>query len=91
VNIHISTSSFLYLDDVERHIYNLDREHDNLAWVNAKSSSLWNPPLPGTVKANFDVAVKSNFAGAAMILSGGSNLVILSRRLLNASLPQIQL
>jgi hypothetical protein len=39
------------------------------AWNDSKTSSLWIPPLPGTVKANFDAVVKSDFYVAAMLFN----------------------
>jgi hypothetical protein len=51
-------------------------KHHNLAWADAKSSSLWSPPLPGNIKANFDVAVKSDFSVAAMVLSDSNGNII---------------
>jgi hypothetical protein len=50
-------------------------KHHNLAWTVAKSSSLWSP-LPGNIKANFDIAVKSNFAIAAIVLSDSNGNII---------------
>jgi Na+-transporting NADH:ubiquinone oxidoreductase subunit NqrE len=58
------------------------------------SSSLWNLPLPGTVKANFDVAVKSDFAVAAMVLSdfNGNIVQAITKRLssTNAAIGKAQ-
>lgn len=51
-------------------------KHHNLAWAEAKYSSLWSPPLPGAIKANFDVAVKSDFAVAAMVLSDSNGNIV---------------
>jgi hypothetical protein len=51
-------------------------KHHNLAWTDAKSSSLWSPPLSGNIKANFDVAVKSEFSIAAMVLSDSNGNII---------------
>jgi hypothetical protein len=58
-------------------------KHHNLAWVDAKSSSLWSPPLPGNIKANFDVAVKSEFYVAVMVLSdyNGNIIQAITKRL----------
>ena len=51
-------------------------KHHNLAWPDAKSSSLWSPPLPGNIKANFDVVVKPDFVVAAMVLSDSNGNII---------------
>jgi hypothetical protein len=51
-------------------------KHHNLAWADAKFSSLWSPPLPGTIKANFNVVVKSDFSVAAMVLSDSNGNII---------------
>lgn len=45
-----------------------------LAWNDSKTSSLWIPPLPGTVKANFDVVVKSDFSVAAIVFNATKHL-----------------
>ena len=40
-----------------------------LAWHNVSLPSLWLPPRVGSIKENFDVAIKSNVALAAAVLS----------------------
>ncbi|GLT55504.1 hypothetical protein SLA2020_286190 [Shorea laevis] len=47
-----------------------------LTWNDSKATTLWNLPPPGTVKANFDVAVKSDFSVAAMVLSGSNGNIL---------------
>jgi hypothetical protein len=39
-----------------------------LAWHNASVPSLWLPPTVGSIKENFDVAIKSNFALTSAVL-----------------------
>jgi len=46
--------------------YYCELKHQNLVWVNAKSSSLWSPPLP----------VKSDFAVAAIVLSDSNGNIV---------------
>jgi hypothetical protein len=40
-----------------------------LAWKNASFPSLWLPPCVGSVKGNFDVAIRGNFVVAVAMLS----------------------
>jgi hypothetical protein len=43
-----------------------------LAWKNASLPSLWLPPCVGSVKGNFDVAIRGNFAVVSAVLSDSS-------------------
>jgi hypothetical protein len=58
-------------------------KHHNLAWADAKFSFFWSPPLSRNINANFDVAVKSDFADAAKVLSDSNGNIIkaISKRL----------
>ena len=46
------------------------------AWTDSTLSSIWSPPLPGTTKANFDVAFSSEFAVAAMVVGDSNGNII---------------
>jgi hypothetical protein len=50
-----------------------------LAWKAYTLSSFWSPPLQGSVKGNFDVAVRGNFAVAAAVLSDHLGEIIYAR------------
>jgi hypothetical protein len=46
------------------------------AWTDSTLSSIWFPPLLGTTKANFDVALSSNFVVATMVVSDSRSNII---------------
>jgi hypothetical protein len=46
------------------------------AWTDSTLSSIWSPPLPGTTKANFDVALSSDFAVATIVVSDFNGNII---------------
>jgi hypothetical protein len=47
-----------------------------LACKSVALSSLWLPPFAGCIKRNFDVAIRDNFAIAAVVISNSSGEVI---------------
>jgi hypothetical protein len=50
-----------------------------LAWKASTLSSFWSPPLQGSVKGYFDVAVRGNFAVAAAVFSDHLGEIIYAR------------
>ena len=54
----------------------LTHNYHIMAWQTFAFSSFWSLPLPGSVKGNFDVAVRRYFAVMAAILSDPSGEII---------------
>jgi hypothetical protein len=46
------------------------------AWIDSTLSFIWSPPLLGTTKANFDVALSLDFAMVAMVVSDSNGNII---------------
>jgi hypothetical protein len=47
-------------------------------WIDSILFTIWSPPLLGTIKANFDVALSSNFAVTATVISDSNGNTIRS-------------
>lgn len=65
---------------VHDHIHpNLDQISNSVKahkWNDATSNSILSPSLPGNFKANFDIAVESDFLVLAMVLSDSNGKII---------------
>jgi hypothetical protein len=62
-------------DKIQLQLSSLVSRHVS-AWKDAALPSLWIPPLPGSFKANFDVAVRDSFSVAAAVISDSSGDII---------------
>jgi hypothetical protein len=72
--IHVNINP--YAPDILKLIKLLIRSHLS-AWQNSIHGSVpWQPHPPGSVKANFDVAIRSTFAVAAAVLSDSNGCII---------------
>jgi hypothetical protein len=60
------------------------------AWLEAGLPSFWLPPRAGSLKGNFDVAVKDSFAVAAGVMSDDSGRIILAATMKLHSLDALQ-
>ena len=46
------------------------------AWIDSTLSTIWSPPLPGTTKANFGVALSLDFAMVATVVNDSNGNII---------------
>lgn len=60
---------------IDSQILKVATEHTSAAYLSSKEER-WSPPPRGTIKANFDIAIRPNYAAAASIFGQRNGQII---------------